>query len=144
MDKKYNPASPADRRFVVHEHHATRLHFDFRLEMTENIDSGKMVLKSWAVPKGPPEKPGEKRLAVSVPDHDISYIDFEGVIPEGEYGAGKVTIWDKGTYTLEERKKDEYKFTLFGKKLKGSFALFHPKSFRERQFLFLKHKDTNL
>lgn len=131
MDKKY-------RRFVVHEHHATRLHFDFRLEISENINGGKMVLKSWAVPKGPPRSPGEKRLAVAVDDHNISYIDFEGTIPEGEYGAGKVTIWDKGTYTLEERTENEYKFILQGKKLTGSFALFHPKSFKRGEFLFIK------
>jgi bifunctional non-homologous end joining protein LigD len=131
MDKKYN-------RFVVHEHHATRLHFDFRLEISENINGGKMVLKSWAVPKGPPRSLGEKRLAVAVDDHNISYIDFEGTIPEGEYGAGKVTIWDKGTYTLEERTENEYKFILQGKKLTGSFALFHPKSFKRGEFLFIK------
>ena len=128
-------------RFVVHEHHATRLHWDFRLEMSENPDNGKMVLKSWAVPKGPPENPDVKRLAVATPDHDLSYIDFEGNIPEGEYGAGEVTIWDNGTYVLESRTENEYKFTLRGKKLKGSFALFHPKSFGKKQFLFIKHLD---
>lgn len=127
-------------RFVVHEHHASRLHWDFRLEMTENANgSGKMVLKSWAVPKGPPEKENEKRLAVATPNHDLSYIGFEGNIPEGEYGAGEVKIWDEGTYILESRTEDEYKFTLNGKKLKGSFALFHPKTFGQGQFLFLKH-----
>lgn len=127
-------------RFVVHEHHASRLHFDFRLEMSENIDGGKIVLKSWAVPKGLPSNPDEKRLAVATPDHDINYIDFEGSIPEGEYGAGEVKIWDNGTYTLEERSENEYKFTLNGQKLKGSFALFHPKSFKKGEFLFIKHK----
>ncbi len=126
--------------FVVHEHHATHLHYDFRLEMSENIDGGTMVLKSWAVPKGPPVKEGERRLAVATEDHDMKYIDFEGDIPEGEYGAGKVVIWDSGNYILEKRSDDEYKFTLFGKKLTGSFALFHPKSFEKGQFLFVKHK----
>ena len=100
-----------------------------------------MVLKSWAMPKGPPTKNGEKRLAVAVPDHDVEYIDFEGEIAEGEYGAGKVAIWDEGTYTLEKRNQDEYKFNLSGKKLHGSYALFHPKSFKEGQFLFIKHKE---
>lgn len=126
-------------RFVVHEHHASRLHWDFRLEMSERIDGGKMVLKSWAVPKGPAVKRDEKRLAVATPDHDIGYIDFTGEIPEGEYGAGKVIIWDNGGYTLEERSENEYKFTLNGKKLRGSYALFHPKTFKEGQFLFMKH-----
>ncbi|MBM3283845.1 3'-phosphoesterase [Candidatus Gottesmanbacteria bacterium] len=128
-------------RFVIHEHHARRLHWDFRLEATELPNHGRMVLKSWAVPKGPPTKEGEKRLAVAVPDHEIEYIDFEGEITEGEYGAGKVTIWDSGTYTLEKRNLEEYKFTLSGKKLQGSFALFHPNSFKEGQFLFIKHKE---
>jgi len=126
-------------RFVVHEHHATRLHWDFRLEMPENIGSGKMVLKSWAVPKGPPENPGEKRLVIQTPDHAVEYIDFFGKIPETSYGAGEVKIWDNGTYELLERSDTEYKFILHGIKLKGSFALFHPKTFGKGQFLFLKH-----
>lgn len=126
-------------RFVVHEHHATRLHWDFRLEMTEKIDGGKMVLKSWAVPKGPPNNPTEKRLAMQVPDHDTSYIDFVGNIPEGNYGAGEVTIWDNGEYELLERSEVEYKIMLHGEKLKGSYALFHPKTFGKDQFLFIKH-----
>jgi bifunctional non-homologous end joining protein LigD len=110
------------------------------LEATENVNGGKMVLKSWAVPKGPPTKPNEKRLAVSVDDHELSYINFIGTIPEGKYGAGKVSIWDSGTYELEKRTEDEWKFVLHGKKLTGSFALFHPKSFSSNQFLFIKHK----
>ncbi|MCR4263330.1 MAG: 3'-phosphoesterase [Candidatus Roizmanbacteria bacterium] len=128
-------------RFVVHEHHATNLHWDFRLEMPEDIQdsASKMILKSWAVPKGPPEKAKEKRLAVQTPDHAIEYIDFEGEIEEGNYGAGNVSIWDNGTYTLEMRTETEYKFTLHGKKLTGPYALFHPNTFQKKQFLFMKH-----
>ena len=96
-------------RFVVHEHHATRLHYDFRLEMDG-------VLRSWAIPKGPSMDPNEKRLAVLVNDHDLAYIDFEGIIP--------VVIWGQGTYDLLERKKDKLVFFLKAKKLKGTFTLF--------------------
>ncbi|MBI2611483.1 3'-phosphoesterase [Candidatus Gottesmanbacteria bacterium] len=127
-------------RFVVHEHHATRLHWDFRLEMPQNPDgSGSTILKSWAVPKGPPVSDKTKRLAMQTPDHPQDYIDFEGILPEGTYGAGEVKIWDSGTYELESRSETEYKFTLHGQKLRGSFALFHPKTFQNGQFLFIKH-----
>lgn len=133
----------AKLRFVVHEHHATRLHWDFRLEMPENTDgTGKLILKSWAVPKGPPESPDVKRLSVETPDHPDDYIDFEGTLPEGSYGAGKVIIWDKGNYTLEARSDTEYKFTLYGKKLTGSFALFHPPTFKTGQYLFIKDSSS--
>ena len=103
-------------RFVIHEHHARRLHWDLRLEMAG-------VLKSWAVPKEPPREAGVKRLAIRVEDHKLSYIDFEGRIPEGMYGAGKVDIWDSGTYEMIESKKDRLVFEMKGRKLKGTYCL---------------------
>jgi bifunctional non-homologous end joining protein LigD len=106
-------------RFVVQKHNASRLHYDLRLEMGG-------VLKSWAVPKGMPEVPGVKRLAVHVEDHPVSYIGFEGEIAEGNYGAGTVEIWDSGNYGLNKEITDkELLFTLDGKKLKGGYALIH-------------------
>ena len=105
-------------RFVVQRHDASRLHWDFRLEMDG-------VLKSWAVPKEPPTRPGLRRLAVAVGDHDLDYIDFEGVIPEGEYGAGTVEIWDEGNFELESRKPDKLVFELRGGKMKGRYTLVH-------------------
>ena len=103
--------------FVVQEHHASRLHWDFRLEMDG-------VLKSWAVPKGPPEKPGLRRLAVQVEDHPIEYGGFEGVIPSG-YGKGVVKIWDRGAYDLESRRDEKIVFHLRGARLQGRYALVH-------------------
>lgn len=110
-------------RFVVQEHHASRLHWDFRLEMTENKDSGQIVLKSWAIPKGVPEKINDKRLAVEVEDHPVDYINFEGIIPEGSYGAGTVKIWDSGDYEPIKRDDNLVEFILRGKKLKGRYTL---------------------
>jgi len=117
-------------RFVIQKHQATRLHYDFRLEMDN-------VLKSWAVPKEPPTQPGVRRLAVQVEDHALDYIDFEGTIPEGQYGAGTVEIWDKGTYTLKDRTEKMIEFTLNGSKLKGNYALIH---FKENNWLFIRKK----
>lgn len=119
--------------FVVHDHHASHHHFDLRLEMNK-------VLKSWAVPKTPPTKKGIKRLAIQVEDHPLSYAKFEGVIPEGNYGAGTVKIWDNGNYELIEKdpKKIEIKFN--GKKLKGKYVLIKSKygNKPEKTWLFFK------
>lgn len=123
-------------RFVVQEHQASRLHWDFRLEM----DS---VLKSWAVPKTPPTRPGVRRLAVAVEDHDLDYIDFEGTIPEGEYGAGSVEIWDKGTYEIESRKPEKLVFELHGDKMKGRYTLVHFTEKDENWLLFKTKSEKN-
>ena len=104
------------KRFVVHEHHASRLHFDFRLELEG-------VLKSWAVPKGPSMNPAEKRLAVEVEDHALEYIDFEGIIPPGNYGAGAVVIWDEGEFELLELSATKISFLLHGRIMQGGFTL---------------------
>ena len=97
------------------------------------------VLKSWAVPKEPPTKSGVKRLAVQVEDHALDYINFEGTIPEGMYGAGTVEIWDKGTYTLKTRRENKIEFTLHGSKLKGDYVLIR---FRNKNWLFFKKKEV--
>lgn len=126
------------RRFVIHEHHATRLHFDLRLEVAG-------VLKSWAVPKGLSLNPNHKRLAIEVPDHSLSYIGFVGRIAEGRYGAGEVVIWDNGEYStnsepLEQLQKGRLKFTFHGEKLRGDFTLLQMKD-RKGQWLVFKEKD---
>ena len=139
--------SDAKLAFVVQRHKASRLHYDFRLEVNG-------VLKSWAVPKGPSMNPSDKRLAMMVEDHPYLYKDFKGIIPEG-YGAGIVEIWDKGTYSSEETpdksttekkmraglKAGDIKFKLSGRKLKGGFALVKIKSQEENAWLLIKHKD---
>jgi len=117
-------------RFVIQKHKATHLHYDFRLEMDG-------VLKSWAVPKEPPTTTGFRRLAVQVEDHALDYINFEGTIPEGEYGAGTVEIWDKGTYTLRNRTDKMIEFTLHGSRLSGDYALIR---FKENNWLLIKKK----
>lgn len=119
-------------RFVIQEHHAKKLHYDFRLEMDG-------VLKSWAVPKVPSKKADLKRLAIQVEDHDLNYIDFEGEIEEGSYGAGEVKIWDKGDYDAETRRDDKIVFHLHGKKLEGRYTLLKMK-WGEDQWLLFKTK----
>ncbi len=135
-------------RFVVQKHQASHLHYDFRLELGG-------VLKSWAVPKGPPETEAEKRLAVQVEDHPVDYIHFKGIIPKGNYGAGKVEIWDKGHFVpldsdyqpltekqaLAALRKGELKFELKGKKLSGKFVLVQMKK-DEKNWLLIKEKET--
>lgn len=123
--------------FVVQKHYARALHFDLRLEI-------RGVLKSWAVPKGPPKKIGEKRLAVLTEDHPMEYAKFEGIIPEGQYGAGKVIIWDSGTFenlktaSLTKCFKDGViEFRADGSRLKGAYALIH---FKEKNWLLIKVK----
>jgi len=103
-------------RFVVHKHHASHLHWDLRLEM-----SG--VLKSWAVPKEPPKTKNVKRLAIQVEDHPLEYAKFHGTIPEGNYGAGKVEIWDNGTYELKNKDSKKIEIVFHGKKFKGDYVL---------------------
>jgi DNA ligase D-like protein (predicted 3'-phosphoesterase) len=121
--------------FVIHKHHARNLHYDLRLEMNG-------VLKSWAVPKCPRKDPKVKRLAIQVPDHARSYAKFEGTLPKGTYGAGKVEIWDNGTYTLEEKKQDTLVVNLKGKKLTGKYTLVKfKKENMKKQWLFFKMKD---
>jgi bifunctional non-homologous end joining protein LigD len=144
-------------RFVIQKHRASHLHYDFRLEMEG-------VLKSWAVPKGPSLDPADKRLAMQVEDHPISYFDFEGIIPEGNYGAGTVMVWDVGTWepispepvngkylagTAAEAsamlKKGDFKIRLHGKRMKGDFALIHMKGRRPgskgTEWLLIKKHD---
>ncbi|KAF0143554.1 MAG: DNA ligase (ATP) [Nitrospirae bacterium] len=121
--------------FVVHEHHARHLHFDFRIEMEG-------VLKSWAVPKGPSMNPSDKRLAIMVEDHPLDYGSFEGVIPEGNYGAGTVVIWDRGTYNLLAGGiyKGKIEIMLQGEKLKGVFVLTRMKG-KDKEWLLIKKND---
>ena len=117
-------------RFVVQKHQASHLHYDFRLEMGG-------VLKSWAVPKGVPTEPGIRRLAVQVEDHPVDYIDFAGVIPEGQYGAGTVEIWDRGEFELTGQVPDRLEFTLRGEKLLGGYVLIHTDG---KNWLLIKRK----
>ena len=135
--------------FVIQKHAASNLHFDLRLELDG-------VMKSWAVPKGPSLDPSVKRLAMQVEDHPIEYNEFEGTIPEGEYGGGTVMIWDRGTYTYggddsdpieglrRGYEKGDFKFVLQGKRLKGSWVLVRTRwSDAKRSWLLIKHRDDH-
>jgi len=118
--------------YLIHEHHATHLHWDLRLEMNG-------VLKSWAVPKTPSANTEIKRLAIQVEDHPISYATFKGIIPEGNYGAGEVKIWDTGKYELIEKTSSKIIIDINGKKLKGKYALIKTNfAGRKNNWLFFK------
>lgn len=130
--------------YVIQKHKATNLHYDLRLELNG-------VLKSWAIPKGPSTDPSQKKLAVPTEDHPIDYANFEGIIPEGEYGAGAVIVWDKGTYrnlkddiSVEEAyEKGKLEIFIEGKKLKGAYVLLRTgkKQDKGQWWLFIKMKD---
>jgi bifunctional non-homologous end joining protein LigD len=135
------PKSTGTLQYCVQRHHATRLHYDLRLEAGG-------ALKSWAVPKGPTLDPGEKRLAMMVEDHPLEYGGFEGVIPKGNYGGGSVMLWDRGTYDLlgdtpaeQQLARGDFKFHLNGEKLRGDFALVRMKRGKGNEWLLLKKKD---
>jgi bifunctional non-homologous end joining protein LigD len=136
--KKVSRAKKQNLQFVVQKHRASRLHYDFRLQHDG-------VMLSWAIPKGPSLDPANKRFAMQTEDHPIEYNEFEGVIPEGQYGGGTVMIWDRGTWEPEVEdvesalKKGDLKFTLHGKKLRGSWVLVR---MRPRQWLLIKHRDN--
>jgi DNA ligase D-like protein (predicted 3'-phosphoesterase) len=123
-----------DRIFVVQEHNARKLHYDLRLERQG-------VLKSWAVPKGIPQKTSDKRLAVQTEDHPFEYYKFEGTIPKGQYGAGTVTIWDRGTYEPKVWRDDKIEFVLVGEKLRGAFVLVKLKKAGQKDWLLMKVGD---
>lgn len=122
------------QRFVLHEHFASHHHFDFRLERDG-------VLKSWAVPKGLPDKSGERRLAIAVEDHPLDYIVFQGTIPEGQYGAGEVTIKDTGTYDLLIWSNERIEVLLHGQVFSGKYILIRFKKAGEKEWLVLRAKE---
>jgi len=119
--------------FVVHEHHARRLHYDLRIAMEG-------VLKSWAIPKEPPSEPGVRRLAIQTEDHELEYADFEGVIEEG-YGAGEVRIWDRGECEFESVREEKLVFHLRGGRLKGRYVLLRFPKGGERAWLFFRARE---
>ncbi|MFY9300445.1 MAG: DNA polymerase ligase N-terminal domain-containing protein [Candidatus Nitrosotenuis sp.] len=132
MVKEYDKKSLVRPVYVIQEHNAKRLHWDLRFEFDN-------VLKSWALPKPPPQKEGEKRLAVQVDDHPIEYALFEGEIPEGNYGAGQVKTWDIGTFEILEKDQKKLVLRINGKKLQGKYCLLHFKPV-DKSWLFFKVK----
>lgn len=122
-----------DRIYVIQKHNASHLHYDLRLEMNG-------VLKSWAIPKLPPKRKGLKRLAIEVEDHPLGYEKFEGIIPEGQYGAGSVEIWDSGTYSVIEKSEKVLTVNINGKKLNGEYCLVrtHYGAKPEKSWLFFR------
>jgi bifunctional non-homologous end joining protein LigD len=129
-----NTNEPANGRFVVQKHRARSLHYDFRLERDG-------VFKSWAIPKGIPETMGVRHLAVQVPDHPLTWGSFEGTIPEGQYGAGTVKIWDEGTYDLLEWTDDGVDFILHGQRFEGPFSLVRFQRKGPRDWLLFRRRD---
>jgi bifunctional non-homologous end joining protein LigD len=155
-EKTHEPAGekPSGKklRFVVQKHAASRLHYDFRIELNG-------VLKSWAVPKGPSMNPSDKRLAMMVEDHPYDYLDFEGIIPKGSYGAGTVIVWDQGTYepvkaaNATKKEQEEFivakldsgsiKLRLHGAKLKGEFVLRRTSDKTDNAWILFKRRDAH-
>ncbi len=135
-DGASGPKKKKNLVYVIQRHDASHLHYDLRIE-----ENG--VLKSWAFPKEPPMKYGIKRLAVQTEDHPLGYEDFEGTIPEGQYGAGQVEIWDKGTYVPIEKTSEKRIFMLSGDKLQGEYCLIKlkPKNSEGKNWLFFKMED---
>jgi len=129
-----NASHPPNARFVVQKHHARSLHYDFRLERDG-------VFKSWAVPKGIPETVGPRRLAVQVPDHPPTYGSFEGTIPEGQYGAGTVEIWDEGLYDLLKWSDENIEFILHGQRLEGKYSLIRFQRKGPRDWLLFRRRN---
>lgn len=130
--RQYDKSNLARPVYVIQEHHASKLHWDLRFEVGS-------VLKSWALPKEPPQKIGEKRLAISVDDHPLEYAMFEGKIPEGNYGAGTVTTWDRGTFEIIENSDKKLVVNIHGSRLKGKYCLVHFEP-QEKNWLFFKVK----
>ncbi|MCD6195036.1 3'-phosphoesterase [bacterium] len=131
----FSAAKKGKRVFVIQKHFASHRHWDFRLAYPKKEG---WVLKSWAIPKEPPQKPGVKRLAMQTEDHPYAYKDFEGRIPEGEYGAGKVVIWDKGSYKVLRWSPELIEVKLKGRRLRGVYVLLKPAGFRDKEWLFFK------
>src|SRR5512143_478307 len=142
-DAPTHASHASELQFCVQRYHASHLHYDLRLEVGG-------TLKSWAVPKGPTLDPDQKRLAMMVEDHPLEYGNFEGVIPKGNYGAGSVMLWDRGTYEVlgdasaeEQLARGDFKFRLHGEKVTGEFALVRMKRGKGNEGLLLKKKDSS-